>query len=81
MDELMRNIERMMLGAACKESGLPEEIALLMDCLVKCGCPVRSVLGGMVEYGKIMSEKSNAEIDREMLKELLKDLPIELEGE
>ena len=81
MEEFLRHMERVMLGAACRDAGLPEEITFLMDCLVKNGCPVKSVLSGLLEFGKTMSEKSDMEIDKDMLKILLKDLPIELEGE
>lgn len=77
MDEIARNIERMMLGAACKEANIPKEIAELMDSLVHCGCPVKCVLAGMIEFGERMKRKE----ELEDLMELVKGLPIIFEEE
>jgi len=77
MDEMSRDIERMIFGVMSKEAGLPETAQKFVDCMVKNGCPLKSVLNGIVEFGEIMQEKE----DRDNLKELLKDLPIKLEDE
>lgn len=67
-EEFKLKLERMALKKCCKEVGIPDYIHEFMDCLVKCGCPVQAVLDGFKEFA-----------DRQAVKELLKELPIELE--
>ena len=53
---------------------MPEEIIEFIRSFVQCGCPLKSVLEGMVKFSERPTKK---QIDE--LKELLKDLPIKFE--
>lgn len=75
MDDIMRNLERGIVKKLCQEMEIPEEIWLMIDCLIKNGCPTKAVLKGMQDYSEEVSKKH----DVEALKELLKDLPIKWE--
>ena len=58
MDELsafVREMERKLLKKCCEETELPENIWLLMDCLVAEGCPAKAVLNGFVKFGELSS--------------------------
>ena len=74
--ELGRDIERIIFKKIAEDTELPEDMVRFIDCFIKNGCPLLSVLKAMAEFGDISSRE-----DKESLKYLLRDLPIKWEDE
>jgi len=82
-DETRRTVERIILKEIAREQEMPEEIFNMMDIFVKNGCELKAVMLSMSEFGEYLMKKHEEEqkIDKDALKELLKDLPIKWEDE
>ena len=67
-EEIARNLSRRSIREICRGLKMPEEIWLLIDSMIKAGCRPGDVLSGLTDY-----------CHRIEIRELTKDLPIELE--
>ena len=84
MEAMLRAFEMSMFDRLSEIHGvdIPPETHELIKCLVLSGCPMKCVLEGFCRFGEAMeSMNEKAMSEREALKELLKDIPIQWEDD